>query len=240
MPSPAPPGLWVSLLARVQLRPMSKRILIGALIAIFVFVLILAFAHAYDPPGGQKPCFAGGFWHAQWPKWIGCAIAAHENLVGGLFGSAAALGAVLIALHKFQVAEERREKLEERREKREQRRERLEQKDIQRVVDYYSRLLQPFDKASPTDVIDYDDILNKAFATGKFSPISSGPTEYRPDARDVWERLRALNNALKRGKGGKPDTKEICESIKVVVMDMHQYRKAAQEDLASRETPAGQ
>src|SRR6476660_7863030 len=45
-------------------------------------VLILAFAHAWDavlPNAPRAKCFET-FWSAQWPKWIGCAMAAHSAL----------------------------------------------------------------------------------------------------------------------------------------------------------------
>jgi hypothetical protein len=52
---------------------------VGLIIAVALIVGViglLGFAHA-NAVGGTR-CFIG-FAHAQWPKWIGCAMAAHEN-----------------------------------------------------------------------------------------------------------------------------------------------------------------
>jgi hypothetical protein len=63
-------------------------------------VLALAFAHAWDsvPPDSatRAKCFET-FGTAQWPKWIGCAMAAHESLAAGLIGWWAAIFAGWLA-----------------------------------------------------------------------------------------------------------------------------------------------
>jgi hypothetical protein len=69
-----------------------------------IIILVLAFAHAWAPevaPDLSKRCFES-FKGAQWPKWIGCAMAAHENLAGGLIGAAGALFAAWLAYSVFQ------------------------------------------------------------------------------------------------------------------------------------------
>jgi hypothetical protein len=64
-------------------------------VALVVGVIgLLGFAHANAV--GATRCFAG-FAHAQWPKWIGCAMAAHENLSGGLIGLAGVIFAAWLA-----------------------------------------------------------------------------------------------------------------------------------------------
>jgi hypothetical protein len=80
---------------------------------VFIFLLVvvvtlLGFAHAFYPPDPPTPdtatlntatskkCFSS-FAQAQWPKWIGCAMAKHENLAGGLFGFGGALYAAWVA-----------------------------------------------------------------------------------------------------------------------------------------------
>ena len=64
-------------------------------VALIVGVIgLLGFAHA-NAAGGTR-CFIG-FAHAQWPKWIGCAMAAHENLSGGLIGLAGVIFAAWLA-----------------------------------------------------------------------------------------------------------------------------------------------
>jgi hypothetical protein len=57
---------------------------------------LLAFAHAQAHLSNGARCFVG-FAHAQWPKWFGCAMAAHENLAGGLIGFAGVIFAAWLA-----------------------------------------------------------------------------------------------------------------------------------------------
>ncbi|WP_441280523.1 hypothetical protein [Tardiphaga sp. 862_B3_N1_1] len=63
----------------------------GAVIAASLAMLaigLLAFAHSFSP--APTRCYVS-FISAQWPKWIGCAMAVHENLAGGLIGLSGAL-----------------------------------------------------------------------------------------------------------------------------------------------------
>ena len=59
-----------------------------------IVILALAFAHAWAPPttiaGHGARCF-DDFAHSKWPMWLGCAIAAHETLAGGLIAAAGVL-----------------------------------------------------------------------------------------------------------------------------------------------------
>lgn len=78
-------------------------------------VLALAFAHAWDSvlpyASPRARCFET-FWTAQWPKWIGCAMAAHESLAAGLIGLWAAIFAGWLAYSGIQMQiEEDREKV---------------------------------------------------------------------------------------------------------------------------------
>jgi hypothetical protein len=83
-------------------------------------VLALAFAHVWDAAlpnaAPRAKCFET-FWSAQWPKWIGCAMAAHESLAAGLIGLWAAILAAWLAYSgawlaysgiQMQIEEERR------------------------------------------------------------------------------------------------------------------------------------
>jgi hypothetical protein len=97
----------------------------NATIGISVFVvlavtviLILAFAHAWAPeaaPDLSKRCFET-FGTAQWPKWIGCAMAVHETLAAGLVGAGGALFAAWLAYsavqQQFAQQKEERERLQ--------------------------------------------------------------------------------------------------------------------------------
>jgi hypothetical protein len=75
--------------------------------ALFGFaVLALAFAHAWDSvlpnAAPREKCFET-FGTAQWPKWIGCAMAAHESLAAGLIGMGAAIFAAWVAYSGIQM-----------------------------------------------------------------------------------------------------------------------------------------
>lgn len=68
----------------------------GIIIAVgltFIVISLLGFAHAFSNSTRCFETFAG----TQWPKWIGCAMAAHENLAGGLIGLAGAIFAAWLA-----------------------------------------------------------------------------------------------------------------------------------------------
>jgi hypothetical protein len=228
MSSPAAPRILVSLHFRAQLRRIfniiAKFVALPAyVVGVVAFVVgVVAFVDTFAP---REKCPATGLVLAQWPSSIASAIAHHETLTTGLIASAAGLCAVFIALRKFRLAEDRRRQSEQRREK-------LEKVGIQRVVEYYNRLLEPFNERSGTgDIntgdINYADCLNSLFTTGKFWHIYFGsvPVQYRPDARHVWKRLKAL-------KGGMEGENE---SIREVVLDMRSYLDGAKKDLADRE-----
>lgn len=94
---------------------MSKR-LRRLLVDVLVFVVLalaaalaLSFAHSFAILDDAKRC-APNFMSSQWPKYIGCAMAAHENLAGGIIAAAGALLAAWIAFDAVQaqiVAEQR-------------------------------------------------------------------------------------------------------------------------------------
>ena len=63
-----------------------------------IVVSLLAFAHAWAANTTEASrCFTHFFSDTQWPKWIGCALSAHENLAGGLIGSAGTIFAAWLA-----------------------------------------------------------------------------------------------------------------------------------------------
>ena len=82
----------------------AKAALCVVLALVVIVILILAFAHAWAPgaaPDLSKRCFET-FGTAQWPKWIGCAIAVHESLAAGLIGAGGALFAAWLAYSTVQ------------------------------------------------------------------------------------------------------------------------------------------
>jgi hypothetical protein len=223
----------------VQFAGMTRRVLIAIAIGAFLVlevVGILGFAHgvAYSYPG---KCFFSGFLHAQWPKWIGCAMTTHENLAGGLIGGAGALFAAFIAAdavwhqlaferQKFNLAEERRNA--------------LEIYSFERVIEYYSRLLRPFDLAVGHEDGKHVNGIDDLYKTGNLVPFfGSLPADHQSLARDAWERLSNLNHALieLRKQPGVPDVKSrmaINAGIGEVVESMGKFRQLAEQGLAQR------
>jgi len=204
-----------------------------------VIVGILGFAHAFAHLEESKRCFSTGFQHAQWPKWIGCAIAVHEGLAAGLIGAAGALLAAIIAADAvWQQIGDARQQVQ----MADQRRERLELYNLRRVVEYYSRMLRPFDEAPGAEDITYVNGLTTLYKTGNLVAFfGSLPPEYQGIVRDAWERLSnlkyALNEAQKIGAGGGPDIMgrtEINKNIRDVVANMREHRSLAQSELDSR------
>ena len=88
--------------AQLKMRPVIKRRLIWAaaivvsLLIIVLAVIVLVDASALSITETAKRC-APSIWQSQWPIYLGCAVAAHEGLAGGLFGAAGALFAAWLA-----------------------------------------------------------------------------------------------------------------------------------------------
>lgn len=66
-----------------------------------IVISLLAFAHTYAPIKSDARCFETVL-NAQFPKWVGCAMAAHEGLAGGLIGFAGAIFAAWLAYSAVQ------------------------------------------------------------------------------------------------------------------------------------------
>ena len=78
---------------------LSNRALQGEVLAcvlLTVIVIALALAQSGVYPHDGKLC-APSIWKAQFPKWVGCMMAEHENLAGGLIGASGALFAGWLA-----------------------------------------------------------------------------------------------------------------------------------------------
>jgi hypothetical protein len=69
---------------------------------IALVLLTLSFVHSYANIEDAKRC-APNIWASQWPKWIGCIMAAHESLAGGLIGGGGVLFAAWLAWDAVQV-----------------------------------------------------------------------------------------------------------------------------------------
>jgi hypothetical protein len=87
------------------MRPVTRRRLCWALVVglglIALCVGILGFDDATAIAEHGKQC-APSIWQSQWPRYIGCAAAAHEGLAGGLVGAAGALFAAWLAFDAIQ------------------------------------------------------------------------------------------------------------------------------------------
>jgi hypothetical protein len=69
-----------------------RRLIAGSVLGCVLFaitVALLAFAAAWTPEGSPR-CFVD-FAHARFPDWLGCALATHETLAGGLIAAGGAL-----------------------------------------------------------------------------------------------------------------------------------------------------
>jgi hypothetical protein len=73
---------------------------IGAVLVAFV-IGIISFVEATSITEEAKRC-APNVWQSQWPRYIGCAMAAHEGLAGGVIGAAGALFAAWLAFTGIQ------------------------------------------------------------------------------------------------------------------------------------------
>ncbi len=87
-----------------------KRVLQGATLAVILVasvVALLAFVHSWAPPNDYR-CFES-LGRSQFPKWLGCVMAVHQDLAAGLIAAAGALfaGWLAFACVQRQLEEER-------------------------------------------------------------------------------------------------------------------------------------
>jgi hypothetical protein len=76
-----------------------KRLVLAAtgigIALVIAVVAVVGLSHAHSPLNAGT-CFPEGFLHAQWPKWIWCALGAEQNLAAGLIAAAGALFAAFV------------------------------------------------------------------------------------------------------------------------------------------------
>jgi hypothetical protein len=220
---------------------MQKRLLLlfGTTAILLVGIVgVLGFAHAFARIEEGKRCFAG-LMHAQWPKWVGCAMAAHENLAGGLIAGAGALIAALIAADAvWQQIQDARSQVAIA----EQRRQYLESFSLVRALHYYSGLIHFFEVAEGPYHLKYINGLDAIYKSGNLVPFfGSLPAEHQNLTRDAWERLSNLNNALTRSRESSTDdaasTSAINAGLGDVLADLLSYRRFVQKRLAEMGHP---
>ena len=96
----------------------ERRIASASIIGLGLIALavgILVFADATAIPDEAKRC-APSVWQSQWPRYLGCAMTAHEGLAGGLIAAAGALFAAWLAFDAIQeqiLREAERRKVEQ-------------------------------------------------------------------------------------------------------------------------------
>jgi hypothetical protein len=96
----------------------ARRIASASIIGLGLIALavgILVFADATAIPDEVKRC-APSVWQSQWPRYLGCAMTAHEGLAGGLIAAAGALFAAWLAFDAIQeqiLREAERRKVEQ-------------------------------------------------------------------------------------------------------------------------------
>jgi hypothetical protein len=169
-------------------------------------------------------------------------MAEHQDLAGGLIGGAGALFAAFIAADAVwqQILDVRRQVNVA-----DGRRNALELFSFGRVIEYYTRLLRPFEEAGGFEDIKYVNGMNMLFKTGDLVPFfGSLPPDHQSLARDAWERTSNLNHALGEvqiGMSGAPDVKsrtEINRNISDLVGNMREYRDLAKAEFDSRKFAA--
>ncbi len=77
------------------------RVVAVAVLLLCVAAAILAFAHSFANLEEGRRC-AVSLAQSQWPKWLGCAMAAHESLAAGLLGGVGILIAALVGYEAIQ------------------------------------------------------------------------------------------------------------------------------------------
>jgi hypothetical protein len=101
------------------MRPAVKRRIVWAFTIGLGLILLASgislFAEATAIPDEAKRC-APSIWQSQWPRYLGCAIATHDGLAGGLIAAGGTLFAALLAIDAIQertLGESDRQKLEQ-------------------------------------------------------------------------------------------------------------------------------
>jgi len=180
-----------------------RLILLALIIAIWLAAIIigvLAFAHAWAPEEAKVArCFVD-IASSQFPKWLGCAMAAHQNLAGGLMGGGGALLAAWIAasIVREQINDDRRRERQAR------------QHEIKREINALTASRNALEDAQHTFWDQWEvmrgrkwpnvEALTRVGALGKLNPLL-GPAPSHPDgiaAQNLLSSLHTLATELQR------------------------------------------
>jgi hypothetical protein len=172
-----------------------RRILTGLAVAsglAAIIIGVLAFAHVWAPEDAKVArCFAE-IARSQFPKWLGCAIAAHENLAGGLIAAGGALLAawVVASIVREQVNDDRRREREAR------------QREIKREIDALTASRNALEDARHTFWDQWETMRDRKWpnveafarvgAVGKLNPLM-GQTPSHPDGIAAQNLLASMH-----------------------------------------------
>jgi hypothetical protein len=179
-------------------------VLLVVTLAAFTVVGILAFTHTFAILTDDKRCFAG-FLHAQWPKWIGCAISAHENLSGGLIGAA---GTILAAYIAWMAVDNQNEVQREIAGRNHTEAITAIRADMQRVLQM-CRIVWT--------AVDHGLSENAAFANGAVNAVALMAAELK-DEENIRPQILELGNALSVAK--RRDLARLLVAIRVFAHDV--------------------
>jgi hypothetical protein len=184
-----------------------RRILKGLTVAAglaAIIIGVLAFAHAWAPEASGEfktaRCFVD-IASSQFPKWLGCAMAAHQNLAGGLIGGGGALLAAWIAASIIgeQINDDRRRERQAR------------QKEIKREINALTASRNALEEARDTFWDQWEGMRDRRWpnveafvrvgALGKLMPLVGGAPSH-PDgiaAQNLLASMHTLAMELQRG-----------------------------------------
>lgn len=195
---------WLAAIIGGVARMNWHRILTGLALASGLAAIIigaLAFAHAWAPDDAKVArCFVD-IASSQFPKWLGCAMAAHENLAGGLIGGGGALLAAWIAasIVREQINDDRRRERQAR------------QHEIKREISALTACRNALEDAQHTYWDQWElvrdrkwpnvEALARVGALGKLNPLF-GPAPSHPDgiaAQNLLASMHTLATELQKG-----------------------------------------
>lgn len=174
------------------------RILTGLAVAgvlAAIIIAVLAFVHAWAPERSEEANVARCFMDiasSQFPKWLGCAMAAHQNLAGGLIGGGGALLAAWIAasIVREQINDDRRRERQAR------------QHEVKREISALTASRNALEDAQHTFWDQWEvmrgrkwqnvEALARVGALGKLNPLL-GPAPSHPDGIAAQNLLASLH-----------------------------------------------
>jgi hypothetical protein len=206
-------------------------VLIAMVVGIITFVDLAAIIEG-------RRC-APSIWKSQWPKYFGCAMAAHEGLAGGLIGAAGALFAAWLAFDAIQeqLAEERERRL----------RQQAEAKEVAVIcvtpaIHAAAMTLRAINDAAgvggsvgiEADKLVALGVTHISNALSSFT-VQESIRDLSSDDREIYlQMLGTLNTLVSLNKNPSPilDRPQRLEGQRHALMNMHNYLREFDGDLA--------